>query len=305
VLLNRLDDLMWPEAGVTKGDLIEYYLDVADRLLPFVADRPVSLLRLTDPITGECTYQKTAPPGLRQWIPQCCLRLDQPALNDARYVLVRDRATLVYLVNLGYISLHPWSCTVDALDRPTLMTLDLDPTEIAFREVRNAALLVRDVLKSLGIRAWVKTSGGRGLHVLIPLRPVHTFAEVRMVADTIARRVRAQDPTLFSADPRRSRRRGKILIDVHRSHHGATLVSPWAVREYTSATVSTPLEWAELDRPMYPEDFTLATIRNRFAGATDPFVSFYREPQSLATALETAKARHRSTARSPAQASDG
>ena len=157
LLLNRLDDELWPEAGVTKADLIDYYLDVADRLLPFVANRPVSLLRAPDPITGECAYQKTAPAGLPPWIPTRRIRSEHAALGYSDTLLVPDRATLVYLVNLGYISLHPWSCTVDTLDRPDLLLFDLDPTEIAFREVRNAALLVRDLLNNFRIRAWVKT----------------------------------------------------------------------------------------------------------------------------------------------------
>ena len=291
LLLNRLDDELWPEAGITKADLIDYYLDVADRLLPFVANRPVSLLRAPDPITGECAYQKTAPAGLPPWIPTRRIRSEHAALGYADTLLVPDRATLVYLVNLGFISLHPWGCTVDALDRPDIMALDLDPTEIAFREVRNAALLVRDLLASFRVRAWVKTSGGRGLHVLVPLQPHHTFAQVRTAAETITRLARSREPSLFTLDMRRARRRGKILIDVHRNHRGATLVSPWAVREYPAATVSTPVDWPELERPMYPEDFTLATIRERLARGTDPFAGFYREPQSLAALLESGRSR--------------
>jgi bifunctional non-homologous end joining protein LigD len=291
LLLNRLDDELWPEAGVTKADLIDYYLDVADRLLPFVANRAVSLLRAPDPITGECAYQKTAPAGMPPWIPTRRIRSEHAALGYADYVLVPDRATLVYLVNLGFISLHPWSCTVDALDRPDIMALDLDPTEIAFREVRNAALLVRDLLANFRVRAWVKTSGGRGLHILVPLQPHVTFAQVRTAAETITRLARSREPSLFTLDMRRARRRGKILIDVHRNHRGATLVSPWAVREYPSATVSTPIDWSELDRAMYPEDFTLATIRERLARTSDPFASFYREPQSLTALLESGRSR--------------
>jgi bifunctional non-homologous end joining protein LigD len=291
LLLNRLDDELWPEAGVTKADLIDYYLDVADRVLTFVANRPVSLLRAPDPITGECGYQKTAPAGLPPWIPTRRIRSEHAALGYADYLLVPDRATLVYLLNLGFISLHPWGCTVDALDRPDMMALDLDPTEIAFREVRNAAMLVRDLLASHRVRSWVKTSGGRGLHVLVPLSPVHTFAQVRTAAETITRLARAREPSLFTLDMRRARRRGKILIDVHRNHRGATLVSPWSVREYPAATVSTPVEWAELERALYPEDFTIATIRERLARGSDPFASFYREPQSLAGLLESGRSR--------------
>jgi bifunctional non-homologous end joining protein LigD len=180
---------------------------------------------------------------------------------------------------------------VDALDRPDVLLFDLDPTEIAFREVRNAALLVRDLLAGFRIRAWVKTSGGRGVHVLVPVTPAYSFAQVRGAAEVITRLARAREPSLFTLDMRRARRRGKILIDVHRNHRGATLVSPWAVREYAPATVSTPLEWAELERPIYPEDFTMATIRDRLARAGDPFATFFREAQSLAPLLESGRSR--------------
>jgi len=291
LLLNRLDEVLWPGVGVTKGDLIDYYLDVADDLLRFVAHRPVSLLRTPDPITGECIYQKTAPPGLPTWITTRRIRSEHAALGYSDYVLVSERAALVYFLNLGYISLHPWSCTVETLDRPDLLLFDLDPTEIAFREVRNAALLVRDLLASFRIRSWVKTSGGRGLHVLVPLVPQYSFAQVRGAAEVITRLARSREPSLFTLDMRRARRRGKILIDVHRNHRGATLVSPWSVREYAAATVSTPLEWSELERSLYPEDFTLATIRERLARSGDPLALFLSEPQSLAPLLEGGRAR--------------
>jgi bifunctional non-homologous end joining protein LigD len=291
LLLNRLDEVLWPDVGVTKGDLIDYYVDVADRLLAFVANRPVSLLRAPDPITGECVYQKTAPPGLPTWIQTRRIRSEHAALGYADYLLVTERAALAYFVNLGYVSLHPWSCTVDALDRPDLLLFDLDPTEIAFREVRNAALLVRELLASFRIRSWVKTSGGRGLHVMVPLQTSYTFAQVRTAAETITRLARAREPSLFTLDMRRARRRGKILIDVHRNHRGATLVSPWAVREYVNATISTPLEWSELERAVYPEDFTIATIRDRLAHGSDALATFFREPQSLAPLLESGRAR--------------
>src|SRR2546430_12239414 len=276
---------------ISKGDLIDYYVELAGVVLPFLALRPLSLLRCPDGVAGECVYQKTAPPGLPQWIPTRRVRSDQAALGYAEYVIGSERAALAYLVNLGYTSFHPWAGLVDAVDRPDLMLFDLDPTEIAFREVRNAALLVRDLLNGFRIRAWVKTSGGRGLHVLVPLTPQYSFAQVRSAAEVITRLARSREPSLFTLDMRRARRRGKILIDVHRNHRGATLVSPWAVREYAAATVSTPLEWAELERPVYPEDFTLATIRDRLARANDPLASLLSAPQSLTPLPESRRSR--------------
>jgi bifunctional non-homologous end joining protein LigD len=180
---------------------------------------------------------------------------------------------------------------VDALDRPDQLLFDLDPTEIAFREVRNAAMLLRDLLAHYKIRAWVKTSGGRGLHVMVPLAQVHSFEQVRTAAETITRLARTREPRLFTLDMRRARRRGKILIDVHRNHRGATLVSPYGVREYAGATVSTPVEWAELERALYPEEFHIRNIAERLQRVGDPLAPFFNHPQSLAPLLESGRAR--------------
>jgi bifunctional non-homologous end joining protein LigD len=291
LILNHVDEVIWKDEGFTKGDLVDFYLDMADHILPFLAGRPVSVLKTPDPVTGECTYQRTAPPGLPSWIVTRRLRSEHAALGYADYLVGADRATLAYLVNLGALSFHPWSCTADALDRPDQLLFDLDPTEIAFREVRNAALLVRELLALFKIRAWVKTSGGRGLHVMVPLAPVHSFEQVRTAAEVITRLARTREPSLFTLDMRRARRRGKILIDVHRNHRGATLVAPYCVREYAAATVSTPLEWPELERALYPEDFHVRNIRERVARVGDPLASFLSQPQSLAPLLESGRVR--------------
>jgi bifunctional non-homologous end joining protein LigD len=291
ILFTNLDTVLWPDEHFTKGDLITYYLDVAEHLLPFLAQRPLSLLRCPEGVTGECFYQKTAPPGLPAWIPTRRVRSDHAALGYAEYVVGGDRAALAYLVNLGYLSAHPWSSTVDAVDRPDQMLFDVDPTDIAFREVRNAAMLVRSLLAGFKIRSWVKTSGGHGLHVLVPLEPQYTFEQVLTAAETITRMARQREPTLFTFDMRRARRRGKILIDVLRNRRGATLVSPFAVREYPGATVSTPLDWPELERGLYPADFHVGNIRERLRERGNPLEDFFRSRQSLAPLLESGRVR--------------
>ncbi len=291
ILLANLDTVWWPEDGITKGDLIDYYAEMAPVISPFLENRPLSLLRCPEGAAGECVYQRTAPPGLPPWIPTRRIRSEHAALGYADYVVGGDRAVLVYLVNLGYISTHPWSSTVDAIDRPDQLLFDLDPTEIAFREVRNAAMLVRDLLATFKIRSWVKSSGGRGLHVMVSLRPVHSFDQVLTAAEVITRMARQREPALFTLDMRRARRRGKILIDVHRNHRGATLVSPYAVREYPGATVSAPLEWSELERGIYPEDFHMKNIRARLGEKGDIFAGFFAQGQVLAPLLESGRSR--------------
>jgi bifunctional non-homologous end joining protein LigD len=291
LILNHADEVLWKDDGLTKGDLVDYYLAMADHVLPFLAHRPVSVLRTPDAITGECSYQRTAPPGLPAWIATRRVRSEHAALGYAEYLIGADRATLAYLVNLGALSFHPWSCTIDALDRPDQLLFDLDPTEIAFREVRNAAMLIRDLLGLFKIRSWVKTSGGRGLHVMVPLAPVHTFDEVRTAADLITRLARSREPGLFTLQMRRARRRGKILIDVHRNHRGATLISPYAVREFSPAPIATPLDWSELTRPIYPEDFHFKNILERLRTQGNPLQDFFSHGQSLVPLLDRGRLR--------------
>jgi bifunctional non-homologous end joining protein LigD len=291
LMLADLDRELWPEAGFRKGDLVDYYLAMADHVLPYLANRPLSLLRWTDGLGGECLYQKSSPPGLPPWVPTRRIRSEHAAFGYSDHVVGGDRATMIYLVNLGCISHHPWSCTVDALDRPDQLLFDLDPTDIAFREVRNAAMLVRDLLGHFRLRSWVKTSGGGGLHVIVPLEPVHSFDQVLMAAETITRMARSREPSLFTLDMRRARRRGKILIDVHRNHRGATLISPYSVREHPLATVSTPLEWAELERPLYPEDFHVKNIGERLERLGDPLRGITAVRQQLTPLLESGRVR--------------
>jgi bifunctional non-homologous end joining protein LigD len=291
LILTHLDTALWPEDGITKGELLDYYTEVADHVLPFIANRPLSLQRAPDPLTGECVYQKTALPGLPSWVPTRRVRSEHAALGYAEYVIGADLPSLLHVLNLGFIAVHPWSCSVDALDRPDQLLFDLDPTEIAFREVRNAALLLRDLLGLFKIRAWVKTSGGRGLHVMVPLAPIHSFEQVRTAAETIVRLARAREPRLFTLDMRRARRRGKILIDVHRNHRGATLVSPYGAREYAGASVSTPLEWPELERALYPEDFHVRNVPERLRRTGDPLAPFFSHAQSLAPLLDSGRTR--------------
>jgi bifunctional non-homologous end joining protein LigD len=291
LILTNLDQEIWAEDHVTKDEILAYYADVAGYLLPFIAHRPISLQRIPDAITGECAFQKTAPPGMPSWVPTRRIRTEHAALGYAEHVIGGDLPSLLYLLNLGAISVHPWSCTVDALDRPDQLLFDLDPTEIAFREVRNAALLLRDLLRAFRIRAWVKTTGGRGLHVMVPLAPHYSFEQVRTAAEAITRMARAREPRLFTLDMRRARRRGKILIDVHRNHRGATLVSPYGAREYPGAPVATPIEWNELERPLYPEEFHVRSTLERLARVGDPLTSFFDHPQSLEPLLESGRLR--------------
>ena len=292
LMLTHLDRGVWPEAAITKDELLEYYTGVADHVLPFIANRPLSLQRVADPVTGECLYQKTAPAGLPTWIPTRRVRSEHAALGYADHVIGGDLPSLLHLLNLGHIAVHPWSCTVETIDRPDQLLFDLDPIEIAFREVRNAALLLRDLLRHV-------QDPGLGQDDRRARAPRHGAARPALQLRAGAHRRRDDHAPgalrgsrrLFTLDMRRARRRGKILIDVHRNHRGATLVGPYGAREYPGAPVATPIEWAELERPLYPEEFHVRNTRERLARVGDPLASFFHHPQSLEPLLESGRLR--------------
>jgi len=209
---------------------------------------------------------------------------------------IPDSNTLEALVGYGGVSFHPWSSTAAAPFQPTQMVFNLDPELIAFREVRVAALLLREQLNAFGLTAWVKTSGGRGLHVVVPLSGSISYADTRVAADRIMRRVIRREPTLFSRDPRRAKRRGRILIDTSRNERGATVIAPYAVA--TSGVVSALLEWHELERPTYPEDFDMPRVVARERDDLANQAAFFAAEQSLERLLRRRR-------RSPTSPIDG
>jgi bifunctional non-homologous end joining protein LigD len=291
LVLTELESPAWAKAAASKADLLTYYLDVADELLPFLRGRPSSVVRRVDDGLEHWIFDRSAGSGLPAWIPKCQARPEFSG-GTVEAAVVNGRATLAHLVNAGCLAFHPWSATSQFADRPDQMLFDVDPTEIAFREVRNAALLLRDLLARYRIRSWVKTTGGRGLHVMVPLRAVHSFEDVRAVAALIARAARTREPKLFTFETRRSRRRGRILVDVECNRSGASLVSPFSVKP-DSGLVSTPLEWSDLERALYPEDFPLGTVQARAGQIARPFRDFFDDAQSLEQALDTVEARER------------
>ena len=191
------DAPMWPGSSLTRADVLLYYLDVARELLPCLSRHPSSVMvRRAEGLEGWC-FQRGLLPGLPAWIPRC-RGWDELRMSSVECALVEERAALAHLVGAACLSFHPWNARAEALDRPDRMVFNLDPTDIGFREVRHAALLVRDLLARYHIRSWVKTSGGAGLHVMVPLRPGHGFAEVRAAAALVARAARAREPKLFT-----------------------------------------------------------------------------------------------------------
>ena len=286
VTVTDPDRRLWSD-GPTKADVLTYYMKVAPRLLPHLHGRPVSTILWPDDSTGEFRFARTMPLGCPQRFASYRLGgIARPQLE--RYLTVPDKGTLAALVDHGCLSFHPWNSTADAPLQPTQMVFNLDPEAIAFREVRQAALLLRALLADEGLAAWVKTSGGHGLHVLAPLKG-SSFDDARVVADTIVKRVMRREPKLFSRDPRRGRRRGRIFIDTSRNERGATVISPYAIA--TSGLVSAPLAWDDLHRPIYPDEFDMERIVARAATDVDNGAAFRAAEQPLEPLLSGIRGR--------------
>ena len=282
VVVSDPDRRLFGDMGPTKAELLAYYTNVAARMVPFLRGRAISTVLLPDDSTQELRFMRTAPPG-------CLGRFATSRLNCLsslrieRYLTVYDRETLLALVQHGCFSFHPWTSKVRAPLQPNQMVFNLDPEAIAFREARNAALLLRHLLGHFGLRAWVKTSGRQGLHVLVPVTNNVTFEDTRYAADAIVNRAIAAEPALFSRDSRRARRRGKILLDTSRNQRGETLIAPYAVA--TSGIPSVFLQWSELERPMYPGDFDLDKVIAREATDLENQAAFFDAEQSLDSLL--------------------
>ncbi|MBY0230833.1 MAG: non-homologous end-joining DNA ligase [Gemmataceae bacterium] len=257
--------VLYPEAGITKDDVAAYYREVAPLLLPFLKGRPVSLERLPDGL-GEGRphfWQKNTPASYPAWIPRASLETEGGKPVD--YALVEDEAALLYLVNQGTLTLHPWLSRLDDLDRPDFVLFDLDPGTAPFADVVAVAKAVKAALDGEGSETFVKTSGKTGLHVLAPWKRAGGFDEARAWAAGVAGRVAGAMPDRATVDIRKAKRRGRVYIDVMQNARGHHAVPPYVLRAVPGATVSTPLAWKEVTEKLDPGAFTLGKALARFA----------------------------------------
>jgi bifunctional non-homologous end joining protein LigD len=266
VEFTNTDKLMFPEVGITKAEVLSFYERISERLLPHLRDRPATLERLPEGVKGGSAphfWQKHTPSYYPTWIP----RVELPTEDGraVRYVLVNDRDTLLYLVNQGTLTFHVWLSRVDNPDRPDVVLFDLDPDEVSFTEVIAVAKRLRKLLQAHGVAAFVKTSGKRGLHVLVPWAQSGGYGEAREWARQLAEAVVAEDPDHVSLDRRKSKRRGKVYVDVLQNARGHHAAPPYVLRAVPQACVSTPLAWHELTPDIHPQRFTLRTIFTRLA----------------------------------------
>jgi bifunctional non-homologous end joining protein LigD len=268
----------WPDEGLTKLDLAQFYARIASHILPWMKARALTMERCPEGVGTKCFYQKQAPANLPPGVPT--VRIPTPSAGrDVNYIVGGTRKTLLALVNLGCIAVHEMNCRIDQLDKPDWLAFDLDPSD-GFESAARAALLLRARLEDHGLESFVKTSGGRGLHVIVPLRRGATQDQVRAYAVRIAKELAAQHPRLVTVETRKARRRAPVYLDVMRNAFGQTIVPPFSVRWRPRAPVSMPLEWSEVSPRLNPAMFNLKTAERRIA-AKSPWSSFFGHRQTL------------------------
>ena len=276
---TNLPKLYYPDDGVAKRDVLNYYAAVADLILPHLKDRPLSLKRYPNGIKEQFFFQKDTPGTYPAW-------LRTELIDEINYVFAGDRASLLYLVNLGCIDQNPAMSRSGSLDHPDFILIDLDPQECSFDLIVEAALLVKRILDQIGLVGYPKTTGGDGLHVYIPIEPVYSFEEARTFAELIARLVTHQKPHLFTT-PRMvaKRQRNRVYFDYLQIAKSKTIAAPYVLRAYEGAPVATPLEWAEVVPGLHPKQFHIHNARERFRQKGDLFRGVLERPQNLYEAL--------------------
>ncbi len=286
VKFTNLKKLYYPDDGVAKREVLNYYDGVADLILPHLKDRPLSLKRYPNGIKEEFFFQKDTPESYPPWLRTEFIDSGHTQ-KPIRYVFAQDRASLLYLVNLGCIDHNPWMSRSQSLDHPDYVLIDLDPQECPFDLIVDAALMVKRVLDQIGLKGYPKTTGGDGLHVYVPLEPVYTYEEARQFADLISRLVIHDKPEMFTT-PRSvaKRQRNRVYFDYLQIGKSKTIAAPYVLRAYPGAPVAAPLEWSEVKHGLHPSQFTIANAPERFARKGDLFAGVLKKPQRLDEALE-------------------
>jgi bifunctional non-homologous end joining protein LigD len=285
VSVSNPDKVYFPRAGYTKLDLVRYYLSVADGALGGVYDRPMALKRFVNGVEAEPFFQKRAPSNLPAWIETAELKF--PSGRTADEIVLRDAAGLAWVVNLGCVDLNPHPVRIDDLDHPDELRVDLDPVPgIEWPQIREVALVARQVLADHGLTGWPKTSGSRGIHVYARIHPRWTFTDVRRAAVAVAREIERRVPELATSKWWKEERHG-VFVDYNQNAKDRTVASAYSVRPLPDARVSAPLTWDEVPS-CDPAEFTLATMPERFAAVGDPWAGMDETAGSLDALLELA-----------------
>jgi bifunctional non-homologous end joining protein LigD len=265
--LTNLDKIYFPKAKISKGDLVDYYRRVADFILPYIKNRPHSLLRHPNGIGGESFFQKDLEDH-PTWVKTESI-YSESNQKQVHYLVCKDLDHLLYMVQLGCIEINPWNSRVGRLDKPDWIVLDLDPEDIGFDKVIEAALIVKQVCDELKIPTYPKTSGKTGIHIYVPVGAKYTYEQCKQLSQILANLVHERTPDFTSVERLPKKRQKKVYVDFLQNRQGQTLAAPYSVRPTPQATVSTPLHWDEVKKGLDSQKFTIKTIQKRLSKVGD------------------------------------
>ena len=278
--ISKPDKILFPKDKITKFDLAEYYKKIAPVMLPYMKDRPISMQRFPDGIDGERFYQKEVPEYFPKWIGRARVKVGGPEKSQEQ-VMVNDAATLVYLANQATITPHTWLSRRPKLNFPDKLVMDLDPSKGAtLTDVRRGVRAVKELFDKLGLVSFLMTTGSRGYHVVVPLKPEENFDSVKEFAKHVAEYLCEHNKSFLTTAQRKAKRGDRVYMDIARNEYAQTSVPPFAVRARDGAPVATPLAWNELSR-VRPNQFTIQTVFTRLFAKKDPWKDFHKKAQTL------------------------
>lgn len=286
VSFSNLDKVLFPKLGVTKAQFIEYLIKMAPQMLPFLKDRPVVLTRYPEGVEGEGFYAKNAPEGMPSWVKTVKL-YSHSARHNVNYILVNDLDTLIWVANLAALEIHMPLSRVDEREKPDFVFFDIDPEPpCTVQNAAEVALLLKEKLDTLGLKSYVKTSGKKGLHVLVPIVRKYTFEQTRNFVHALGMALTRENDKVVS-EFSDTKKPDRVFVDYLQNSHGRTMVCPYSLRVTAEASVSTPLEWAELKKQLKPADFNIQTVPRL---GKEPWKDIFDNPQTLEAKLVGEKA---------------
>jgi len=287
VRLSHPDRVLYPEHKYTKRDLAEYYEKVGEWILPYVVGRPLTLVRCPEGYQGECFFQKHLTGSLPGAVRGVMVEVKG---KNEEYVAIENVAGLVALVQMGVLELHPWPAREDNLERPDQLVFDLDPGEgVTWKDIVHGAREVRERLEAAGLKTFLRTSGGKGLHIVVPLSRRNTWEEFKAFAKSVADAMTRDEPDRYIATLSKAKRRGKIFVDYLRNQRGATAVASYSTRRRAGAPVAVPIAWEELTTRTRPDMFNIKNLPKRLdSQKKDPWAGFFSTRQSITRQIQAA-----------------
>jgi len=277
VQFSNLDKILYPKLKITKAQFIEYYVKIAPKMLPFLKDRPLVLIRYPEGVDKEGFYAKNAPEGMPKWVKTVKL-YSETVKRHVNYILCNDLDTLIWLANLAAVEIHIPLSRVDAREKPDFAFFDVDPEPPAtIQDAASVALLLNEKLEELGHKVYVKTSGKKGLHVLMPIVREYSFDQTRNFVHAIGKILMKESNLIVSEFPD-TKKPGKVFVDYVQNSQGRTMVSPYSLRVTPEATVSTPLDWSELKKEIKPAEFNIFNVPGL---EKDPWKEIFLNPQKM------------------------